>query len=71
MVCYRPRLSCLRPQESGNTRLAARRFRGDILRENCLARFQSLSNYRIILRDCLVNQRDCTQDDLWDEPVDE
>ena len=54
-----------------NTRSAARRICDNLLQENCMARMQSLSNSCSILRDHLVNRRDCDWDDIWDEPVDQ
>ena len=50
-------------------RATARRARDDLLRENRLARVQSLSDSRHILCDRLVNGTDCAWDGIWDEPV--
>ena len=52
-----------------NTRSAEFRVYDNILLENCMARMQSLSTYRNIICDRLVNWQDFEWDDLWDEPV--
>ena len=57
------------PRSLENARVTARRVRGNLLRENRLARIQSISNFRHILCDHLVNWMNCAQDDLSDEPV--
>ena len=54
-----------------NMRSAARCVCDNILQENRMARMQSLSTSRSILRNRMVNQRDCDWDDLWDELVDQ
>ena len=59
------------PSSLENIFATARHVRVDILRENRLARVQSLSKYHHILRGRLVNHTDCAWDDLWDEPVED
>ena len=54
-----------------NMHSAVRRVRDDLLRENHTVRMQSLSTSRSILRNRLVNRRDCIWDDIWYEPVDQ
>ena len=53
-----------------NTCSAVRRVCEDLLRDNCMVRMQSLSTSLSILRNSLVNRRDCDWDNLYDEPVD-
>ena len=57
------------PRSPENARATVRRVCDDLLREHRMARAQSISDSRHILRDELVNCTDCTLDDLWDEPV--
>ena len=59
------------PRSPKNMRATARCVCDDLLRENRLARVQSLSDSRQILCDCLVDQTYCAWDDLWDEPVED
>ena len=56
------------PQSPDNARATARPVCDNILQEHRLARAQSLSDSRHILRDQLFNWTGCTWDDLWDEP---
>ena len=57
------------PWSPENARATARRIYEALLREHRLAIAQSTSNYRHIIRDKLVNWKDCALDDLWDEPA--
>ena len=57
------------PRSPDNLCTTSRRVRDDLLWELRLARAQSLSDSRKILRDKLVNWTDCALDDLWDEPA--
>ena len=57
------------PRIPENARATARRVREDLLRKHRLARAQSLSDYRHILRDEMFNRTDCALDDLWDKPA--
>ena len=54
-----------------NMRSAARHVCDNILRDNGTARLKILSAPCSILCNLLVNQRYCSWDDLWDEPVDQ
>ena len=57
------------PWSLENACSTVRRVRDNLLREHCLARAQSLSNSRHILRDELFNRMDCALDDIWDKPA--
>ena len=59
------------PRSPENTRAAPSRVWDDLLWENLLARFQSLSNSCSIFCDNLVNRSCLAWDDIWDELVDE
>ena len=62
----RPAYLLWSPENAGAT---ARRVRVNLLREHCMAHAQSISDYRNILCEKLVNHTDCVLDYLWDEPA--
>ena len=67
-VCSMPNYARRIPE---NMRSSARYVRDDLLQYNRTARMKSLSTSCSILRDRLVNWRDCDWDGLWDDPVDQ
>ena len=54
-----------------NTRIVAHRIRDDLLQEDFTVCVQNISTSCSILRNCLINWRDCVWDNLWDERVDQ
>ena len=50
-------------------RVTERSVHENLFRDHSLVHAQSLSDFRNVLRDELVNPKDYTLDDLWDEPA--